>query len=303
MRFTKHLLLLFLFIAGIALSAPSQFNWKPRADGNYTGIEVTSRGFVIPNPVVPKPVIPKPVVPKPVVPKPDIPNPANGPASQPCKRAGACDWDDLVQDGARKENDLARALDEHHERPSTWDRFTTEYSVKELGAEPVPGEVSSAMHKDGFRVEQVFDYAKVEVRNTQGQGSKLMGFFDYDGEAVIITNVVSGRRSEMHLSEMLANSLTRCSPGGDQGAALKFIYLAKIVNPETTTIMREAVRKAGGGTSQTFTPRTPGFHALLASPNGRIVPSMLTDHARSMGERIDKIRIDLDQRMMIFDLK
>ncbi|KAK5708589.1 hypothetical protein LTS12_028170 [Elasticomyces elasticus] len=93
---------------------------------------------------------------------------------------------------------------------------------------------------------------------------------------------------------------------GEEEALLKqleYIYKTQILNSLTKSIMRQAYAKSCEQKDRIiFKPDTDEFKALLATPNGAMVPHMLIDHAGFFQKTVKEIKLYLDRNMMAFRL-
>jgi hypothetical protein len=100
---------------------------------------------------------------------------------------------------------------------------------------------------------------------------------------------------QWHTAVMITKA--KDAEGEPDYSRLKYFFRMEIDNPDTVTIIREALKDNGGSGPFKFTPEDKDesanpFWALLGSPNGRGIVHFLTDHKKSMkGKSIESVSI------------
>lgn len=225
---------------------------------------------------------------------------------QHVSRATDANWDEYVEKSNRLYTTLENAVRTKNMIP---DKFWTfhEWQKNRDKSETLPSEVGAAMDSDGIPSVVSDRYKYVEVTEPKGQ-TKYHRFFPGSSKpnAMVETFVSKGNDPGLELSEVAFQTAGMDLCGEEEEALLKqleYIYKAQILNPLTKSIMRQAYAKSCEQKDRiVFKPDTDEFKALLATPNGAMVPHMLIDHAGFFQKTVKEIRLYLDRNMMVFRL-
>lgn len=214
------------------------------------------------------------------------------------------DWNEYVQKGQELINKLESAVKSKHSTDSKFNIFRT-WRPDDKKTDSFPSEVGGAMNSDGIPHAQSQHYKYWVVQDPHSP-SHYTGFFE-SGEnpkAFVEKKVSKHGNPSLPMSEVSFQLLSWALDDGDESLhKLEYIYKPEIMNPLSFDLMKQAYEKSCDQKDWiVYTPGEDEFKALLASPNGALVPRMLIDHADFFQKTVNEIRLYYHKRMMVFKI-
>lgn len=216
----------------------------------------------------------------------------------------AANWNEYVQKGQKFIKDLESAVKNKHSTANKFNEFRT-WNPNNKKPESLPSEVGGAMNSDGIPHAQSQHYKYWEAIDPKSR-SQYSGFFE-SGEnpkAFVEKRMSKNGNPNLQMSEVSFQLLSWALDDGDESLdKLEYIYKPEIKNPVSSDLMKQAYEKScEQGDRIVFKPEDDEFKALLASPNGALVPRMLIDHAAFFKKTVKEIRLYHDKNMLVFKI-